>query len=72
MRQSLSQSYTRYYFAIFLLAASTLSYQIIITRFFSVVLFYHFAFGAISLAMLGLTRGAIRSSTNPIVTPSSR
>jgi spermidine synthase len=49
----------RYYFAIFILATTTLSYQILITRFFSVMLYYHFAFAAISLAMLGLTRGAM-------------
>ena len=49
----------RCYFAIFILATATLSYQILITRFFSVMLYYHFAFAAISLAMLGLTRGAI-------------
>jgi SAM-dependent methyltransferase len=49
----------RYYLAIFVLAAATLSYQILITRFFSVMLYYHFAFAAISLAMLGLTRGAM-------------
>ena len=42
----------RYYFAIFILATTTLSYQILITRFFSVMLYYHFAFAAISLAML--------------------
>jgi SAM-dependent methyltransferase len=48
-----------------LLAASILSYQILITRFFSVVLFYHFAFGAISLAMLGLTRGAVEVYSKP-------
>jgi SAM-dependent methyltransferase len=48
-----------------LLAATTLSYQILITRFFSVVLFYHFAFGAISLAMLGLTRGAMEVYSKP-------
>jgi len=45
----------RYYFAIFILAAAALSYQILITRFFSVMLYYHFAFAAISLAMFGLT-----------------
>src|SRR6476646_6430684 len=49
----------RYYLAIFVLAAVTLSFQILITRFFSVMLYYHFAFAAISLAMLGLTRGAM-------------
>lgn len=50
---------SRYYVAIFVLAAATLSFQILITRFFSVMVYYHFAFAAISLAMLGLTRGAM-------------
>ena len=55
----------RHYFAIFVLASVTLSYQILITRFFSVMLYYHFAFAAISLAMLGLTRGAMEVYNNP-------
>ena len=55
----------RYYFAIFILAAATLAYQILITRFFSVMLYYHFAFAAISLAMLGLTRGAMEVYSKP-------
>jgi spermidine synthase len=55
----------RYYFAIFILATATLSYQILITRFFSVMLYYHFAFAAISLAMLGLTRGAMEVYNKP-------
>src|SRR6185312_7069531 len=55
----------RYYFAIFVLASATLSYQILITRFFSVMLYYHFAFAAISLAMLGLTRGAMEVYGKP-------
>ena len=55
----------RYYFAIFVVAFATLSYQILITRFFSVMLYYHFAFAAISLAMLGLTRGAMEVYDNP-------
>src|SRR5258705_8094884 len=56
---------SRYYLAIFVLAAATLSYQILITRFFSVMLYYHFAFAAISLAMLGLTRGAMEVYNKP-------
>ncbi|HEY6579173.1 MAG TPA: hypothetical protein VIY09_07600, partial [Rhizomicrobium sp.] len=47
------------------MASATLSYQILITRFFSVALYYHFAFAAISLAMLGLTRGAMEVYKNP-------
>jgi SAM-dependent methyltransferase len=56
----------RYYIAIFALASATLSYQILITRFFSVMLYYHFAFAAISLAMLGLTRGAMEVYNKPV------
>ena len=55
----------RYYLAIFVLASATLSYQILMTRFFSVMLYYHFAFAAISLAMLGLTRGAMEVYGKP-------
>src|SRR5712675_2377375 len=55
----------RYYFAIFILASAALSYQILITRFFSVMLYYHFAFAAISLAMFGLTRGAMAVYGDP-------
>jgi SAM-dependent methyltransferase len=47
------------------MASATLSYQILITRFFSVMLYYHFAFAAISLAMLGLTRGAMEVYSKP-------
>jgi SAM-dependent methyltransferase len=56
----------RHYLAIFVLASVTLAYQILITRFFSVMLYYHFAFAAISLAMLGLTRGAMEVYNNPV------
>ena len=63
--QALPRIQGRYYFAIFVLACVTLSYQILITRFFSVMLYYHFAFAAISLAMLGLTRGAMEVYGKP-------
>jgi SAM-dependent methyltransferase len=61
----LPQVRQRYLIAIFILAFATLAYQILITRFFSVMLYYHFAFAAISLAMLGLTRGATAVYANP-------
>jgi hypothetical protein len=57
---------SRYYIAIFILAFTTLSYQILITRFFSVVVFYHFAFAAVSFAMLGLTSGALEVYRKPL------
>jgi len=63
--QALPRILGRHYFAIFVLASATLSYQILITRFFSVMLYYHFAFAAISLAMLGLTRGAMEVYNKP-------
>ena len=62
---TLAKTQGRFYFAIFVLASATLSYQILITRFFSVMLYYHFAFAAITLAMLGLTRGAMEVYGNP-------
>jgi SAM-dependent methyltransferase len=40
------------------IALSAIAYQILLTRIFSVMLYYHFAFVGISLAMLGLTIGA--------------
>jgi SAM-dependent methyltransferase len=63
--QAFPRIQSRYYLAIFVLASATLSYQILITRFFSVMLYYHFAFAAISLAMLGLTRGAMEVYGKP-------
>src|SRR6202171_3858789 len=63
---------SRYCFAIFILSAATLAFQILITRFFSVMLYYHFAFAAISLAMLGLTRGATEVYNKPARYPAER
>jgi hypothetical protein len=47
------------YLGIFLIALSTLMYEILLTRIFSVTMGYHFAFMAVSLAMFGMTVGAI-------------
>lgn len=44
---------------LFLITASTLMLQIIETRILSVILWYHLAFFAISMAMFGLTAGAL-------------
>lgn len=44
---------------IFLVAFSTLSFQIMLTRLFSVISWYHLAFFAISLGMLGMTAGGV-------------
>lgn len=42
-----------------MVAMSTLMYEILLTRIFSVTMWYHFAFMVISIAMFGLTLGAI-------------
>lgn len=47
------------YVAVGLLSLSLMSTEIVLTRVFSVVLWYHFAFFAISIAMLGLGAGAV-------------
>ncbi|MEE8277071.1 MAG: hypothetical protein V3R75_08005, partial [Alphaproteobacteria bacterium] len=49
----------RFYGGVFLITAATLMLQIIQTRILSVVAWYHLAFFAISLAMFGLTAGAV-------------
>src|SRR5271167_3889198 len=45
--------------AIGLMSFSALLLELALTRLFSVVLFYHFAFLAISIALLGLGAGAV-------------
>ncbi len=47
------------YSSLFLIALATLAHQILLTRIFSVTMWYHFAFVAVSIAMFGLTAGAV-------------
>lgn len=47
------------YSGIFLLALVTLMFELVLTRVFSVSMWYHFAFMAISVAMFGMTAGAV-------------
>ncbi|HJQ99196.1 MAG TPA: hypothetical protein VJ826_12865, partial [Candidatus Polarisedimenticolaceae bacterium] len=46
------------YLGLFMVALSTLMYEILLTRIFSVTMYYHFAFVAVSVAMFGMTVGA--------------
>src|SRR5271167_1607434 len=46
-------------FAVALMSFSALLLELGLTRLFSVMLFYHFAFLAISIALLGLGAGAV-------------
>jgi SAM-dependent methyltransferase len=45
--------------SIFCLACSTLVVELVLTRAYSLVFYYHFSFVAVSMAMLGLAAGAV-------------
>jgi hypothetical protein len=47
------------YAGLFTIALATLMLEIVITRIFSVTMWYHFSFMAISIAMFGMAGGAI-------------
>jgi hypothetical protein len=47
------------YAGLFAVTLATLIYEILLTRIFSVTMYYHFAFMAISIAMFGMTVGAM-------------
>lgn len=47
------------YVGLFLITLSTLMYEVLLTRIFSVTMMYHFAFVAISVALFGMTVGAL-------------
>ncbi|MBI3552257.1 MAG: hypothetical protein HY077_07045 [Elusimicrobia bacterium] len=47
------------YAALFLVSASAVLWEILLTRIYSTVLHYHFAFMAVSIAMFGMTAGAV-------------
>ncbi|HEX5690233.1 MAG TPA: hypothetical protein VFX76_09535, partial [Roseiflexaceae bacterium] len=49
----------RTYAGLFLIALATLMYQNLLSRVFSMTMWYHFAFMAISIALFGMTVGAL-------------
>ncbi|HEX4337601.1 MAG TPA: hypothetical protein VH062_16925 [Polyangiaceae bacterium] len=55
------------YRGLFAVTLATLMHEILLTRIFSVTMWYHFAFMAISIAMLGMTVGAIIVFLRPSV-----
>jgi hypothetical protein len=59
------QASTLTYAGLFTVTLATLMYEVLLTRIFSVTMWYHFAFMAISLAMLGMTVGAIAVYRHP-------
>ncbi len=58
--------------ALFLVALATVMFEVLLTRIFSLTLWYHFAFMAISIAMLGLTVGALLVFLRPEWWPEAR
>jgi len=60
------------YVGVFLVALSTLMLEILLTRVTSVVAWYHLAFFVISLAMLGMTAGAVWVFVRPESFPQTR
>ena len=60
------------YLGLFFVALSTLMYEILLTRIFSVTMLYHFAFVALSLAMFGMTAGALVVYLGPNVFTAER
>ena len=58
VRAAASTATARSYAGLFAVTLATLMLQVLLTRIFSVTLWYHFAFMAISIAMFGLSVGA--------------
>ena len=56
---------THLYIGTFLIALTTLALEIILARLLSVITWYHLAFFAISVAMLGMTAGAVTVYLKP-------
>lgn len=63
---------TRTYLGLFLISLSTLMYEILLTRIFSVTMWYHFAFVAVSVAMFGMSAGAVIVYLFPAMFPPDR
>ena len=53
------------YAGLFTITLATLMYEILLTRIFSVTMWYHYAFVAISVAMFGMTVGALLVYLHP-------
>ncbi len=54
------------YLGLFWVTLATLFYELLLTRIFSVTMWYHFAFMAVSVAMFGMTVGAVIVYLRPL------
>lgn len=55
----------RTFAGLFLVSLATLTYQLLLTRVFSVTMYYHFAFVAVSVTMFGMAAGALAVYLRP-------
>ncbi len=55
--------------ALFLVTFATVMFEVLLTRVFSLIMWYHFAFMAISIAMFGMTVGALAVFLRPQAWP---
>jgi hypothetical protein len=67
MTESSPRAGARTFAGLFLVTLSTLTYQLLLTRTFSVTMYYHFAFVAISVTMFGMAVGALAVFLRPAV-----
>jgi len=58
--------------ALFLVALATVMFEVLLTRVFSLTMWYHFAFMAISMAMFGMTVGALVVFLRPKAWPEEK
>jgi len=63
--QPAKRSMTAFLLGLFLLCASTLVYEVVLTRLLSVMCWYYLAFVSISMAMFGMTAGALSIQLRP-------
>lgn len=59
----------RLYSALFLITLATVMFEVLLTRVFSLTMWYHYAFMAISIAMFGMTVGALAVFLRPQAWP---
>ncbi len=59
MTNSASLANKQTYAGLFMVTLATLMYEILLTRIFSVTMWYHYAFMAVSIALFGMTVGAM-------------
>jgi hypothetical protein len=59
----------RLYSALFLVTLATVMFEVLLTRVFSLTMWYHYAFMAISIAMFGMTVGALAVFLRPQAWP---